>query len=231
MWYAFIHPSIIFCLSRIVLWWQQVKQGIPDISLLSNTFQFLQGDSKARWNTKSLQQVLGLPLGLLPFGCAQNTSMERHSGGVLIRCQNYLSWLPLTQRTSGSTPSSLQKPGTPSGAHRWELGGQDLIHWTQPGKAGRNDMESPHSDFITCGKKHWCQVHYKTGGWQWQWARCADSWHQSLVLNMWNSPSMFVPWSAQNSLFSLTENVHLVLFWQKSHQPAQSRSSQTGSQT
>ena len=49
--------------------------------------------------------ILGLPRGLLPAGCAWNTSQRKWPGGILTRCPNHLNWLLPTQRSSGSTPS------------------------------------------------------------------------------------------------------------------------------
>lgn len=48
------------------------------------------------------QCVLGLPRGLLPVGCARNTS-----GGILIRCPNYLNWPLSMWMSDGFTLSSL----------------------------------------------------------------------------------------------------------------------------
>lgn len=45
--FSFIHPSIIFHLSEVKLWMQQVKQRIQEIFLPSHVPQFLLGDPKA----------------------------------------------------------------------------------------------------------------------------------------------------------------------------------------
>lgn len=45
--FSFIHPSIIFHLSEVRLWMQQVKQRIQEIFLPSHVPQFLLGDPKA----------------------------------------------------------------------------------------------------------------------------------------------------------------------------------------
>lgn len=58
--------------------------------------------------TDSLQNVLGLPRGLLPMGRAQNTSPGRHQGGILNRCPGRLIWLLSMRRSSGWSLSSSQ---------------------------------------------------------------------------------------------------------------------------
>ena len=54
---------------------------------------------------QSLQSALGLLLGLLPVGRAQNTSPGRRPGGILTRCPSHLIWLLSMSRSSHSTPS------------------------------------------------------------------------------------------------------------------------------
>lgn len=51
---------------------------------------------------------MSLPGGLLPAGRTQETTKERRPGGVLTRCLNHFNWPFSTQRSSGSTPSSLR---------------------------------------------------------------------------------------------------------------------------
>lgn len=53
--------------------------------------------SQARFDIKSLQQVLGLPHTVLPGGHGQEISRERHPGGILIKCLNHLSWLTTSE--------------------------------------------------------------------------------------------------------------------------------------
>lgn len=36
-----VHPSISLHLSGVRLWWQQIQQGIPDVSYPNNTFQLI----------------------------------------------------------------------------------------------------------------------------------------------------------------------------------------------
>lgn len=67
--------------------------------------------------SKYFQLLLGVPKSSVRYKCnasnappsskhTQKTSKVGHPGGILLRCSNYLSWLPLMRR-SISTLSSL----------------------------------------------------------------------------------------------------------------------------
>lgn len=78
--------------------------------LPGHTFQFLLGNLEAfTGQTKSLQRVLGVPWGLLPFDAAQKGSKGRSTGSIWTRCPNHLMLLLFFQKKrNGSTSRSLR---------------------------------------------------------------------------------------------------------------------------
>lgn len=87
----------------------RVVQTSTSPTMLSSSLWGSLRHSQARWDIETLQRVLGLPQGLLPGGRAWKTSNGRRPGGIPIRCPNQLSLLLSTRRSTGSTPSSLQR--------------------------------------------------------------------------------------------------------------------------
>lgn len=63
-----VHSSIVFCLSEIVLQWQQAWQGVPGLVLACNAFQLL-GD---------VITPLRASLNLCPVGHLQGEPSQRH---------------------------------------------------------------------------------------------------------------------------------------------------------
>ncbi len=107
-----IHSSVVSLLSGAESWRQQFHQGDPRLPFpwphQPALTRGIPRRSQAGAGIKSLHLDLGLPRGLLPAGHARNTSLGRRPGGILTRCPNHLNGLLSTQRSSGSTPSSLR---------------------------------------------------------------------------------------------------------------------------
>jgi len=101
-----IHPSILICLIRGRVVGAADPAGRPRLPSHPQHFPARSRGFRGVPRPTALS-VLGLPRGLLPVGHTRNTSKGRHPGEIRIRCPNHLSWLLLTGRSSGSTPSSL----------------------------------------------------------------------------------------------------------------------------
>lgn len=89
-----IHSSIFHRLSVVGSWWQQTKQGGPNLLLPSYFIQLFLGGGACPASSP-----------VLPTGYALNTSPGRCPGAILTWCPSQL-WLFSNRRSSGSTLSS-----------------------------------------------------------------------------------------------------------------------------
>ena len=89
--------TMILCFSGTGLWRQQSQQPGPDFSLPRHLLY-------SSWGTvRHSQYVHGLLWGFLPFGLAQNSSLETYD--ILTKCLNHLSWVFSVWRSNNFTYS------------------------------------------------------------------------------------------------------------------------------
>lgn len=124
------HQSI-WILSRSRLRGQQSKQRWLNLPLHIHHLQLFWGDSevlptKMRHN---LYPVSVLPVYLLLVGYAQNTSLRRHPGGILVREPSENQF----QKHCESSSSNRHCPGTLHRVH--SVGGLGLLLQAEPSQA------------------------------------------------------------------------------------------------
>lgn len=93
------HPSVPFCHTNPVPWYEQAKQGIPDAPLPSNNFQLLLGDPSLSLKPDEICNLFSefwlCSLVFSQLNVPRKPSKEWDPGGILIRCLHHLSWLLL----------------------------------------------------------------------------------------------------------------------------------------